>query len=374
MEVYMSAFQAVLDFQQQTEQDLLLTRGQVNGAGVSVAKTWCDPDKHAPIIGADCGGGKVHYFNLHTEKKDVCNIRKFLEIAPKFGSGTLLIIEHAHLATPRTQKSLAQPYTAEELLRLYRECEASGVTIRLFPHSHTRKARDWVAVNMPQTGVEKGKSTDENDAKGLAYYVKNNNSVALVKPPKDFEITDKRRYGSIVVAKSNDVLNVMRRHGYERGDELINWFDFAFGLSQRAKGQFDFFDEKQSFTLASLVVTEQDGELMSFAYKNQIPGFHFWKTDVLKMSSLHRGGGIARSNTNHHKFRSYIVNYAKNRHGVCLKKGTKRKEFCEYSHTENRIRTACWKHVRDEIKAVYRIAVDMAKDFKRFDVLSSTTV
>jgi len=372
MEVLMSASQGVLCFQQQTESELRARRQQLYGDGKTVSQTWCDPDHYGQIIGADCGCGMVHFFNLNTEIGGKCRMQDFLQLAPQLGRGSLLVMEKAHLATPQTSKSLAQPYTAEQLLQLYHDCEQGGVTIKLFPHAHTRKARDWVAANMPETGVQKGKGTDENDAKGLAYYVKNNNGVSLLNPPLHFGMCEARAYGCSVVKRSNDVLNVMRRYGYER-EEFVQWFDFAWDLTKYAEQRFDFVEQKVAFSIASLIVTEQEGELMAFAFRGKMPGVNFWMKKVLQFSPCHQQAGIARSNICWHRFRPYLITYADKRHNIKLKPGNKYKHFSDYTDAEDAVRRMCWHDIRRQVKAFYRAAVEKAKQFKRFEILRATS-
>ena len=55
--------------------------------------------------------------------------------------GDTLIAENAHLGCPRTDLSLAQVYTAEELTDFYARASRKGCTIKLFPGHLTPKAR-----------------------------------------------------------------------------------------------------------------------------------------------------------------------------------------------------------------------------------------
>jgi hypothetical protein len=338
-----------------------------------VERCWCDPGEFQQIIGVDCGGGKAHYYNLLTDVYESRNVKTFLRVAPSFGSNgskTLLVAEQAHFAIPQTTKSLAQPYTQEELLNLYAECQANGVTVKLFPHAHTRKARDWVAANIPESRVQKGKSSDENDARGIAYFVKHNNSVSLMNPPTSFERTDRARYVAGVICKSNEVLNIMRRHDYER-QKLKAFWDFAFEFSNNCKltADLDFIDRKIAFSLASLVITEECDELYRFTYKGRVPGVNFWRKKVLKFSPFHQGAGVARSNINWHGFRHYIVG-AGEKKGFSLKIGTnKYKQFCDYTSKENEFKTQCWEQVRRQVNHCYSQLVQSSAGFKSYAIL-----
>ena len=55
-------------------------------------------------------------------------------------SGSILIIEKAHM-TPRSDYSLAQVYTAEELLAFHKAIKDHDCKLRLFPQGLTPKAR-----------------------------------------------------------------------------------------------------------------------------------------------------------------------------------------------------------------------------------------
>lgn len=361
--------QSLFSYMEQYEHaNLSVCQHGITDGEKSVSREWCNPNEFRQIIGVDCGAGKVHFYNLLTDVFDQCLAKQFLHIAPHLGSDTLLIAEQAHFAIPQTIKSLSQPFTEEELLQLYAKCEANGVTVKLFPHAHTRKARDWVAVNIPESRVQKGKGSDENDARGLAYFVKYNNSVSLMNPPTSFGMTSAARYAAGVIIKSNEVLNIMRRHEYKR-EKLVAFWDFAFDVEQFGKRQFDFIDTKVAFSLASLVVTEECGELYRFSYNDRIPGLNFWRKKVLKFSPFHQGAGVARSNINWHRFRPYLIDYAMREKGCDLKIGLKYKQFCDYTPKENEYKAECWRRIRCQVDQTYREMVRMSAGFKSYDVL-----
>ena len=52
--------------------------------------------------------------------------------------------EYSHLGYPRREKSLSQPFTAEELLGLYKDLKDNGITLKLFPQKSTPRVIGFV--------------------------------------------------------------------------------------------------------------------------------------------------------------------------------------------------------------------------------------
>ena len=74
--------------------------------------------------------------------------------------GSVLIGENAHFSCPRTEKSKAQYFLEDELLRWYNKLEENGIRLLLFAQKDTEKFRRGVL------GLDK---TDKNDILSMAY-------------------------------------------------------------------------------------------------------------------------------------------------------------------------------------------------------------
>jgi hypothetical protein len=366
----MSPTQSFLSFAEDDASEQKEAYAKVDSAGYEVNKSWCNPKFYSEIIGVDFGGGKMacHKLFAGEDMKGVPIAKARLTLS-SMPAGSLVIAERAHLATPQTDKSLSQPFTAVELLALYSAMESKEVTLLLFPHAHTRKARDWAAANDRQLRVAKGKTTDINDARGLAYYVANNNGVALSKPPKDFIGSLKRNYGSLVRAQSNLILNAARVHGYE-GQVFPHVSGVASEIVARLPEKELFVDHKVAYSIASLVVGVFAGEPCKYSYKKKIIGWKSWKNSVLLFSSLHHDGGVARSNILWHRFRPAFAKYAKSK-GLPVKTGMSYDKFGDLSPSQEMLRREYWAIVRKQVRDAYRIAVELSYDFRSYEILES---
>jgi hypothetical protein len=343
-------------------------RALINDSTINVTKTWCDPSKYKEIVGCDFGGGRMHYHELYAERDDCVSIDRVAETLELFSRGTLVVVERAHLATPQTPKSLAQPFTADQLIDIYGRCERAGVTIKLFPHQHTRKARDWAAVATCGKLVELGKSSDINDARGLAYYVRHCNGVSLANPPTVFTKPTRTRYGEAVRKQSNIVLNAARARGYN-GEVFPFVAQLSKAIAHYCATPSSFIDDKAAFSIAASVASEIDGEPVRFVYNGRTVGADFFLKTILRFSSVHHRGGVCRSNLCWHRFRPFLAKFAK-LNGESTKDGSRYRKFCDFTPSQDEIRRRCWKLVRHEIKSAYRFAVEHSAGLRSYEVLS----
>ena len=129
--------------------------------------------------------------------------------------GDTLIAEHAHLGCHRTDLSLAQVYTADELTDLYQRASRKGCSIKLFPGSLTPKAR-------AQYGG--GEKSDDVDTRAIHHMVTNSPHVRLMNPPTSFEPTRSREAGWQFKDDTNAILNKARRFKYQDPDDAIVQF------------------------------------------------------------------------------------------------------------------------------------------------------
>jgi hypothetical protein len=341
----------------------------VESAGYDPHKSWCNPSQFKEIVGVDFGGGMMymHFLVSGIDKGpiDPDDGRIILSTLP---SGTLVIAEDAHIATPQTERSLSQPFTAEQLTSLYQDIRASGNVLVVFPHQHSRKAREWAAVHAPTGFVEREKSDDANDARALAYYVAKRNGISLRKPSASFRVSDARRYGSLVRRSSNIALAAVKvdRHLGKKFPLLTEFSSRLLGLLD---SDCDFVNDKAAISIASNVVCEREGRLLRFVYYGRTPGFHFWKDNVMKFTSFHHKGGIARANLCRDRFRPYLAAFAAARN-VQVKDGARYKRHADLTVDANRVVQQAWAKVRCDLRAAYRLSLEMSAEFPRLEVLS----
>lgn len=337
--------------------------------GIGVSRSWCDPRRHTEIVGADVGCG---YVNLHSLRSgydhDKIHVSQFINAIPLLPKGSLLVCEDAHLAVPQTQKSLAQPWTAGDLLAIYRACEERGITIRMFPHAHTTKVRLWSAANAPSGLVDAEKSSDINDARALAFFVEHNNSLSLVRPRMSFDRSPIREYGRAVRGYSNTVLNASRSIGYGSGK-----FRHIEAVASRLRlidvSGVRFIDnEMSSLSVASLVCHELEGRPVRFTYRGLALGARSWMRHVLAMTPCHHRGGVARSNLMRWRYPSYLRGVAGPR-GVTLRSGPKLLPFHELTKEQVELRREETARARTQLRQAYREAVALSAGFEPLEVL-----
>lgn len=333
------------------------------------AKTWCDPSAFSEIVGADFGRGLMHCHALYAGR-DRLKIphRLVLQELSSLSRGTLVVADHAHLGVPQTHRSLAQPFTKEQLAEIYSACREAGVTIRLYPHQHSRLTRVWAATNAPAGFVLSDKTSDINDARALAYYVANCNGISLIKPPESFDRCDKREYGKAVRAASNGVLCAVKTRGYD-GQVFPELAATSLDLLRRAKGHGTFINDIAAFSIVSLVAGYANGEFVRFTRRGAVPGYRMWIENVLRFSPCHHRGGVARANINRDRFRSFLSEFAL-KHGERLKEGHKVIPFGMHTPLQSYIKSQAWAEARSQVHNAYLIATELTADLPAFEPLT----
>lgn len=365
-ELYLKFMEEALANERREAESRLQSYAAINDGVIDVSRPWLDPQLFNEIVGADFGTGRMHFYKLYANQDGCVPLHLVAKTLESFGSGTAVVVERAHMATPQTQASLAQPFTAEQLLDIYRRCDRAGVTLKLFPHHHTRKARDWAARNCSDL-VEFGKSSDLNDARGLAFYVRWNNGIALCNPPSSFATCRRREYGRAVRKQSNIVLNAARARGY-MGEVFPSVARLANGIASHCATEHSFIDYKVAFSIASLVAGEIDDEAVRFAYNGVAPGADFFLKKVMLFSSVHHRGGVSRSNLFWHRFRPFLARLAKSL-GESTKDGNRYIKFSDFRPSQDHVRRQAWRFVRGEVRGAYRLAVKLSAGLPAYEIL-----
>jgi hypothetical protein len=309
-------------------------------ACTSTARSWCDPSQYDEVIGLDFGCNIAHYYMARSGKKGQMPFKQLLSWLLRLPCNTLVVCESAHLGVPQTALSLAQPFTAEELLKLLADLRARGITLKLAPHAHTgKRMRLWVAHHYPELMRDADKS-DAADAMALAVYVDRCNEISLANPYKSFSRSARRNFGREVTKLSNAILNAERTDDY--GGEF---FPEIIRLARTVRRSKCFPSVKFVVTVASTLLYEKNGRLLVLRHRGHVPGRWFWMRDVLRMSPWHHRGGTARSNLMWHTFRPYLQKQAK-LHYVNVKIGNKYKKFATYDLRQKQEHTSAMKSFR----------------------------
>ena len=85
----------------------------------------------------DCGKNSSTLYNPVTNMVTVISHEEVLNLHDTLPEGSTLVCEYSHLGYSRREKSLSQPFTAEELLGLYKDLKDNGITLKLFPQKST---------------------------------------------------------------------------------------------------------------------------------------------------------------------------------------------------------------------------------------------
>lgn len=304
------------------------------------------------LIVLDCGKNESTIYDgtrckslSHSEVK---NLPETLE------SGTTVVCEVAHLAVPRTMKSLAQPFTASELQTLYQDFRDNNIELRFFPQKSTPRAQNY-------SNLEK---SDETDPIAIYNLLKDFRQISLMKPRDNFDVDSLRQEGWSMKAYMNTLLNFARRYEYKhKDDKNSQWIknnleNICARLSDEAKSCFGLGDEsrykrkdtKREINAGDMNINKvnlnqiyavlstlqgkivENGESISIIDEpikrnstQKLAGWDFARRHLLCMSPNHMRGGVARSNLYYHGARNWIIARAKEE-GLLLK-GKNRGKF-----------------------------------------------
>ena len=266
---------------------------------------------------------------LYDPKTDTCNVithEEVLKLSEKLPSGKLIICEAAHLAVPRSIKSLSQPFTAAQLLGLYNSLELKGVTLRFVSGQSTPRA-------ISASGLPK---SDKDDPKSIYRLLYKHREIldSLMIPRKSFEVTDIVKLGWDWKDFTNQILNIARRYGYQDNnseyiirniqpiyDNLSPAAREVFGLELFKKtskigkpGTVNIKKIKNRMVQMNSILSifrDDEGNLRLLPDTGNLPNNYFIKRYVLCMTPNHRKGGVSRSNLYFHGMRNFIIKMAK---------------------------------------------------------------
>ena len=263
-----------------------------------------------------------------------------LELHKTLPSGSQLFCEYAHLGCPRKSRSKAQPFTEEQLLELYNNLEEAGISLLLTPQQSTPRAQN--RSRLPKS--------DENDPKSICLLLKEYPEISLMKPPRSFSLSDKRRESYEWIDESNVILNNQRgedynpenplyqfivNHAKEIFDDLPVLVEDAFSKKgdtrfksnnknrgpNEQRGGINVKEVKLSqFYSVLCQMMNEEGELrFRDGTDQQLAGWKFVKRYAIRMSPFHLKGGVARSNLYYHGLRHWVSRKAAEELGMTKK-------------------------------------------------------
>src|SRR6056300_681075 len=121
----------------------------------------------------DCGVNQSTLFDV--EKDIVIKIKHedVLQLYKEIEDGSEIIVEYAHMGCPRQDRSLSQPFTADQLLTFYENLREKNITLKLFPQQSTPRACAY-------SGLPK---LDENDPRSIYKLVSDFPQISMMNPP-----------------------------------------------------------------------------------------------------------------------------------------------------------------------------------------------
>lgn len=320
----------------------------------SIARSFCDPSQYSEVVGIDFGSNSVHYYMARSKQSGKMAFGDLLAWLLRLNPSTLVVCESAHLGVPQTQQSLAQPFTAEQLIGLNVRLLEQKVTLKLAPHAHTgKRMRLWVSHHYPEL-MRTAEKTDAADAMSLAVFVDRCNDLSLAKAYTSFGRSKRRDFGRAVTRLSNSVLNAERTSDY-RGE----CFPIVIKLARKVWQRGGFPSLKFVVSVASTLFGEEEGRLFEFTHCGQRPGAWFWMRHVVRMTPWHHRGGVARSNIMWHAFKPYFQRRAK-RLGLSVKSGGAYKKFAFHSNQEKEARTSAMKSYRQVLLRAREMCIRQA--------------
>ena len=88
----------------------------------------------------DCGNTNSTIYYVKEDRVEVISHADVLNLPNKLPRGSQMVVENAHMGVPRTEKSLSQPFYADQLLEFYESVKNNGQKLWLFPQRSTPRA------------------------------------------------------------------------------------------------------------------------------------------------------------------------------------------------------------------------------------------
>ena len=246
----------------------------------------------------DCGRNTSTLYDSLKDETITITHAEVLNLPERLEANSLLVSEKAHIGVPRTKRSKAQPFTADQLLDLYSRFESNGITLRLFPEMSTPRACSY-------SGLEK---SDLNDPKSLFILLRDYPNTSLMKPRESFEPTPLREeMWQFIVNNLEFIANNLS----ETAKECFNLTDEHKYKHERYKDELTYpfkpnsIKKMQIYTVLCTLIDDDGNERLRQS-TNELAGWQFVKQGVFGFTPFHRRGGTARSNLIFHGLMSYV--------------------------------------------------------------------
>lgn len=340
------------------------------------------------IIAADFGKNSAYVYNYHTKKgqkfKSINNVLSYLACQDEY----TIALEYAHAGCPLTDKSKAQLFTDEQLLKFYSESKENNNKVKLFPQFQSPR----VLSMAKNAGIIKGKKSEENDAKALAWFVAEVDDIPLMNPPTNFEMNSMREFACEVKDTSNTTLNLMRRYNYDPSVSKIHaWIldnkeEFQ-NLSDVTKevleiktytkkyrthpaGTVMMSSLNKNVLLNSIIATLVDHNMNHLLYPGtgKFLGWNSWKRYINNCGPMHLKGGVSRSNIWATRFSRFIQDYGRKRGVFFCKlnaKGEETKKWVkssDFTPEQRRVFQEGKAVFRTVMKEIYLLLVDLLEN------------
>ena len=327
----------------------------------------------------DCGINQSTIYDAEKNIVSTISHDDVLKLHNVLEPNSTIICEYAHLGCPRGERSLSQPFEADELLTFYENLKEKNITLKLFPQQSTPRACAY-------SGLPK---LDSNDPISIYKLISDFPQISMMNPPSSFDVSDKRKLSWDMKNDINYTLNVARRYGYnDKKDantrtikelfpkmltDLSEETKKAFGICEKSKyqvsrsGQYkkgelnmNNISKVQLYSILACLQNEK-GELRTV--KGKTPSWKFVKRYILCMTPFHFRGGVARSNLYYHGMKNYIISKGKEkgltlsgkkRGGFFNDKGDAIKKGSRFTKKEDDFFLKERKVYNDAIREVYR--------------------
>lgn len=270
----------------------------------------------------DCGRNTAVLYDVKKDTVEMITHEQLLALPDILPPDSFLVIERAHMGVPRTRKSLAQPFTEQQLFTFYESCKKNHILLKLAAHGLAPRARQVARMAGIISDESADKVDDKDDAKALAYFYNNNDKLreSLQNPPKSFDKSARRKDVEYFKDQINLHLNVKRADDktvtplmqmiLENREELYDSLSpdsiALLRLERGKKGVTKTSLDKGMSLIYSVgaTVIDLEGNVLT-RYDNKIPGWKFI-SQVLGDTPNHTKGGVARSDQWFHVFKKYV--------------------------------------------------------------------
>lgn len=279
----------------------------------------------------DCGTNKATMYTAKDNKVVSIKNEDVLKLPEKLPSGSFVVSEYSHLGCQRTDFSLSQPFTSDELLDLYCRFEQYGITLKLFPQKSTPRACAYSELS----------KDDSTDPVAIYNLLVDFPKTSLMNPPKTFNPCAVREESYTYKMYTDKFINMARREKPESYSSDFcskfirnNMDEIEKRLSEDARSCFKLTEDQNAryksnsikhgrnkgdwnfknvsmqsiYAIACTIVhPEYENMLRVRPSTGELPGWKYIKKYIIKMTPFHLKGGVARSNLYYHGMKNWIA-------------------------------------------------------------------